>query len=311
VIEKVSVNGRITDAAGASVSPLDRGFLYGDSVYETIRTYAGRPFRLAAHLDRLRRSAAGLGIPHERAPVDVARNVLDTIAAAAGAEGAASAGARGGPADWAVRVILTRGAGGIGYDPAACGPPTLVVHVRPMPGLPDAFYREGVDVAIVPVARNAPAALDPAIKSSNLLNNYLAWEAGRRLGVYEPILLNAAGRIAEGASSNLFVARDGRLATPGPAAGLLVGITRAAVFDAARSAGLAVDEIDLLPADLTGADEAFLTSTLKGVLPIRRSDGWPIRDGRPGPLTRRLMEAFAALVQAETNSGAVPGESLR
>jgi branched-chain amino acid aminotransferase len=300
VIDTVSVNGRITGAAEASVSPLDRGFLYGDSVYETLRTYAGRPFRLEPHLDRLRRSAGALGIDPARTPVDIGRNVLDTIAAARGADG-------GTGAEGAIRVILTRGAGALGYDPATCGPPTLVVHVRPMPELPVSWYREGVDVAIVPVTRNAPAALDPAIKSSNLLNNYLAWEAGRRRGVYEAILLNTAGLVAEGASSNLFVARVGRLATPGLDTGILSGITRAAVLEAARAAGIAADETDLKPADLTGADEAFLTSTLKGVLPIRRCDGWPIREGRPGPLTRRLMEAFAALVQAETNSGTAPG----
>ncbi|HUD72855.1 MAG TPA: aminotransferase class IV [Dongiaceae bacterium] len=297
MIDKVSVNGRITGALEASVSPLDRGFLYGDSVYETLRTYAGRPFRLEPHLDRLRRSAAALGIEPGRAPVDIARNVLDTIAAGRGAAGV----------EWAIRVILTRGTGALGYDPGACGPPTLVVHVRPMPEIPPSWYREGVDVAIVPVTRNAPAALDPAIKSSNLLNNYLAWEAGRRRGVYEAILLNAAGRIAEGASSNLFVVREGRLATPGLDTGILAGITRAAVLEAARAAGIAADETDLMPAALTGAEEAFLTSTLKGVLPIRRCDGWPIREGRPGPVTRRLIEAYAALVQAETNSGAAPG----
>ena len=311
MIERVSVNGRITGASEARVSPLDRGFLYGDSVYETIRTYAGRPFRLGPHLDRLRRSAGALGIESARAPVDIAASVLATIAAAQDAASSGGGPGGGAPAEWAIRVILTRGSGGAGYDTSACGPPTLVVHVRPMPALPEGATREGVDVAIVPVTRNAPTALDPAIKSSNLLNNYLAWEAGRARGVFEAILLNAAGRIAEGASSNLFVARDGRLATPALSAGILSGITRAAVLEAANAAGVAVDETDLLPADLTSAEEAFLTSTLKGVLPIRRCDGWPIRDGRPGPLTRRLREAFADLVQAETNSGAAPGASIR
>ncbi|HKQ96642.1 MAG TPA: aminotransferase class IV, partial [Candidatus Polarisedimenticolia bacterium] len=213
--------------------------------------------------------------------------------------------------EWAVRVILSRGVGSVGYDPESCGPPTLVVHVRPMPVLPSSATREGVDVAVVPVTRNTPAALDPAIKSSNLLNNYLAWQAGHRRGVYEAILLNESGRIAEGASSNLFVVKEGRLATPGPEAGLLSGITRAAVLETARAARLDVRETDLLPADLTGADEAFLTSTLKGVLPIRRVDGWPIRDGRPGPVTRRVMQLFDELVQAETNSGAAPGDNRR
>jgi len=300
-MELVSVNGRITSAGEAAVSPLDRGFLYGDSVYETLRTYGGVPFRLGPHIERLRRSAGALGIPYERAAIDPGEAVTALLAAAA----------RDGDADRALRIILTRGAGGIGYDPAGCGPPTVVVNVRPMPELPAEWYREGVDVAVVPVTRNARSALDPAIKSSNLLNNYLAWEAGRRLRVFEPILLNPEGLLAEGATSNLFVARDGRLRTPDLGAGLLAGITRAAVLEAARGAGLDVEETDMRPGELRDADEAFLTSTLKGVLPIRRADGWPVREGRPGPLTRRVMEMFAALVQAETKAGGAPGSMRR
>jgi branched-chain amino acid aminotransferase len=300
-MELVSVNGRITPPGEAAVSPLDRGFLYGDSVYETLRTYGGVPFRLGPHIDRLRRSAEALGIPHERATVDPGEAVAALLAAAG----------RDDHPDRALRIILTRGVGGIGYDPAGCGPPTVVVHVRPMPELPAEWYREGVDVAVVPVTRNARSALDPAIKSSNLLNNYLAWEAGRRLRVFEPILLNPEGLLAEGATSNLFVVRDGRLRTPDLGAGLLAGITRAAVLEAARGGGLDVEETDLRPAALRDADEVFLTSTLKGVLPVRRADGWPVRDGRPGPLTRRVMEMFSALVQAETKAGGAPGSMRR
>jgi len=319
-MELVSVNGRITPPGEAAVSPLDRGFLYGDSVYETLRTYGRVPFRLGPHIDRLRRSAWALGIPHERAAVDPGVAVAALLEAADAAEsastGAAGAGkvpaaAPQGHPDRALRIILTRGVGGIGYDPADCGPPTVVVHVRPMPLLPAEWYREGVDVAVVPVTRNAISALDPAIKSSNLLNNYLAWEAGRRLRVFEPILLNPDGLLAEGATSNLFVVRDGRLRTPDLGAGLLAGITRAAVIESARGGGIEVDETNLRPEALRAADEAFLTSTLKGVLPIRRVDGWPVREGRPGRLTRRVMELFAALVQAETKAGGAPGSMRR
>jgi branched-chain amino acid aminotransferase len=307
-MDLVSVNGRITTAGEAAVSPLDRGFLYGDSVYETLRTYDAVPFRLGPHLDRLRRSAEALGIAHGRAVVDPGEAVTALLAAdrAAGDDAA-----REGHVERALRVILTRGVGGIGYDPAGCGPPTLVVHVRPLPALPVGSHREGVDIAIVPVTRNARSALDPAIKSSNLLNNYLAWEAGRRLGVFEPILLNEEGQITEGASSNLFLARDGRLRTPDLDTGVLAGITRAAVIEAARGGGLEVTEAPLVPSDLRDADEAFLTSTLKGVLPVRRADGWPVRDGRPGPLTRRVMDLFDALVQAETKAGSAPGSMRR
>ena len=296
--ERINVNGRITSPEDASVSPLDRGFLYGDSVYETIRTYGGRPFLLREHLERLRRSAGHLGIPHERAPIDVAAGIVETLASAGNAESA-------------VRVILSRGVGGIGYDTDACGPPTVVIHVRPCPEIPASWRREGIDVAIVDVTRNPSSAVDPAIKSSNLLNNLLAWQAGNRLRVFEPILPNARGRLTEGATSNLFLVRGSRLSTPTLESGLLRGITRDLVLELARADGVATAEEEVASEDLRGADEAFLTSTLKGILPIRRCDGWPIREGRPGPLTRRLMDLFEARVQVETKAGSAPGSILR
>ncbi len=296
--ETINVNGTITPAEAAVVSPLDRGFLFGDSVYETIRTYGGRPFLLREHLLRLRRSAERLEIPHERTVVDIDTEIHRTIAAA-------------GLPETAIRVVLTRGRGPLGYAPEDCGPPTLVVHGRPCPGIPEALLREGVDVAIVDVTRNARTSLDPAIKSSNLLNNFLAWRAAQRLGAYEPILLNAAERLTEGATSNLFVVRSERLLTPPLEDGLLEGITRGLVLGLAGGAGLGALEESLGPDDLRTADEAFLTSTLKGVLPIRRCDGWPIRHGRPGPITRRVMDLFHERVQVETKTGSAPGSILR
>ena len=299
MLERINVNGKVSVPAEAAISPLDRGFLYGDSVYEVVRTYGGRPFRLRAHLDRLRRSADRLGIPYDSAPVDIEQEILKTLAAA--------------PEDGesAIRAVLTRGVGPIGYDPEPAGPPTVVILLRPCPEIPAGWRREGVDVAVVPVTRNAPTALDPAIKSSNLLNNFLAWREAKRLGAYEPVLLNAAGRLAEGASSNVFLVRARRLLTPPPEAGILEGITRALALDLARGDGLEVSEEQLAPEDLRGADEAFLTSTLKGILPIRRCDGWPIHDGRPGPVTRRLVALFDAAVQEETKTGSEPGAILR
>jgi len=302
VSERVNVNGALGGPEEAVISPLDRGFLLGDSVYETIRTYGGRAFLLREHLDRLGRSAAALDIDAAAAPVDIEREILRTLEAAANPESA-------------LRVVLSRGRGPLGYDPAGCGPPTLVIHVRACPAIPDAWRHEGVDVAIVPVTRNAPAALDPAIKSSNLLNNFLAWREARRLGAYEPILPNGSGRLAEGASSNLFIVRDGRLRTPALDDGLLPGITRDVVLGLARLERLDAGEASLLPDDLRRADEAFLTSTLKGVLPIRRCDGWPIHAGRPGPLTRRLMALFEEMtrnpIQTGTKTGGDPASSRR
>jgi branched-chain amino acid aminotransferase len=294
VSERINVDGVLGTPESAAVSPLDRGFLFGDSVYETIRTYGGRPFLLREHLLRLRRSAERLEIPYERAPVDIEREIQRTIAEA-------------GSTETAIRVVLTRGRGPLGYDPEACGPPTVVIHARPCPEIPAAYLREGVDVAIVDVTRNSRTSLDPAIKSSNLLNNFLAWRAARRLGAYEPILLNASERLTEGASSNLFVVRSERLVTPPPEDGLLEGITRGLVLELAKVDGLDASEQSLVADDLRAADEAFLTSTLKGILPIRRCDGWPIRHGRPGPITRRVMAVFDARVQAEANTGSAPG----
>lgn len=296
--ERINVNGRLSGPAQAAISPLDRGFLFGDSVYETIRTYGGRPFRLGAHLDRLCRSADRLGIPLDAAPVDIEREIGRTLAEAENAESA-------------IRVIVSRGVGPIGYDPDPAGPPTVVIHVRPVPEIPPSWRREGVDVAIVPVMRNAAGALDPAIKSGNLLNNFLAWREARRLGAYEPILLNAQGRLTEGASSNIFLVRSGRLLTPPPEEGILEGITRALILDLARREGLEASEEPLGPGDLRAADEAFLTSTLKGILPVRRCDGWPVHDGRPGPITRYLVELFESLAQDETKAGSAPGSSRR
>jgi branched-chain amino acid aminotransferase len=298
VSERISVNGTLTPPEQAAVSPLDRGFLYGDSVYETLRTYGGRPFRLAQHLERLRRSAGALDIAYDRAPVDVGREIERTIDSAANPESA-------------VRVILSRGAGPIGYDPAPCGPPTVVIHARPCPPIPESWRREGIDVAIVRVTRNAATSLDPAIKCSNLLNNFLAWREAHRLGAYEPILLNLQEHLTEGASSNVFLVRGGRLLTPLLEDGLLDGITRRTVLELARREGLPAAEESLRPDDLRRADEAFITSTLKGVLPVRRCDGWPVRDGRPGPVTRRLMAEYEALAQEETKAGSAPGSILR
>ena len=296
--ERINVNGSISLPAEAAVSPLDRGFLYGDSVYETIRTYGETPFRLGAHLDRLRRSAERVGIPYERAPVPIETEFFRTLQAA-------------GHGDAAIRIILSRGIGPVSYETAEVGAPTCVIHVRPFPRPLPRHINEGVDVAIVGVVRNSIYALDPAIKSSNLLNNFMAWAEARRLRADEPILLNGSGQVAEGASSNVFLVKEGRLLTPPLEAGILQGITRDLVLDLARRAGIDAGEEPLRPEDLRAADEAFITSTLRGILPVRRCDGWPIREGRPGPMTIRLMGMYDKLAQEETNAGSEPGASRK
>lgn len=296
--ELINVNGRITPTAQAAVSPLDRGFLYGDSVYETIRTYGETPFRLDAHLDRLRRSAERVGIPYERTPVRIEDEVSRTLRDAGGG-------------DAAIRIILSRGVGPVNYDTSEVGDPTCVIHVRPFPHPPARHLSEGIDVAVVGVVRNSVYALDPAIKSSNLLNNFMAWAEARRLRADEPILLNGAGQITEGASSNVFLVKEQRLLTPPLEAGILQGITRDLVLDLARRAAIEAAEQPLRPEDLRHADEVFITSTLRGILPVKRCDGWPIREGRPGPLTLRLMAMYEEQAQSETNAGSAPGDRVR
>ncbi len=298
VSERINVNGVITPADRAVISPLDRGFIYGDGVYETVRAHGGIPFRLRPHLDRLRRSAERLTIPIDRLTVDIETEVLRTLGEAAIAEAA-------------IRIVMTRGVGPICYDPVSAGPPTTVIYVRPAPEISGDQIREGVDVVIVSVTRNAPVALDPAIKSCNLINNLLAWMEADSQRAFEPILLNTDGHLAEGASSNVFVVREGHLATPPLEDGLLRGITRDIVLDLARREGVPTSEKSLDPDDLRKADEAFITSTLKGILPVRRCDGWPVHDGRPGEVTLRLLRALQTLVQEETKAGSRPGTIRR
>jgi branched-chain amino acid aminotransferase len=275
---KVWIDGRIVDAAEAKVEVFDRGFLYGDSVYEVLRTFGGRPFALDEHLDRLADSARRvlMAMP-ERAHVEAA--VAETARATA-------------EPDVYLRIVVTRGSGPIGLDPALADAPRLIVMALPLK-LPDAaHYRDGVEVALVGARRNAPGSLDPMVKSGNYLNSVLAIAEARRKHAYEAIMCDTVGRIAEGSSSNLFLVRGGRVETPALSVGLLEGITRRHVMRIAGRIGLPIDEVGLWPNDLYGADEAFLTSSVRGILPVVRADGNAIADGKPGAATRRLMAAY-------------------
>ena len=274
-----SVNGNVVPAEEARVSVLDNGFTFGDAVYETLRTYAGRPFHLDRHLQRLRASAARLGFAAPFGDEVFARR-LDELLARAGNE------------ESYIRIILTRGEGDISYRFDRVQGPTLVMVVKPFEPPPERDYAEGIPVVIASVRRNHPRALDPAIKSNNLLNNILAVREGQARGAVETILLNDLGEVAEGASSNVFVVKGGRAATPPLAAGILSGITRRLVLDLCREAGVPAGEETLLVADLFAADEVFITSTTKEAAPVRTIDGKPVGSGRPGPVHRRILQAY-------------------
>jgi len=288
----VFVNGKITTEADATVPVFDHGFLYGEGVYEVCRTYHGQPFLLDRHLTRLRASAGLIALP---VPYD------DTIFLDRIAETMEAAGLlpwKPGAQDAYVRLLLTRGVGELTYDPAACKTPTLVIIARPHVAPAAAVYEEGVNVAIVPIQRNAPEALNPLIKSNNLLNNALAMQRALSQGGFEAVMRNHLGELAECSQSNLFVVRDGQVLTPPLRAGLLAGITRQLVLEICRTERIPFEERSLHDEELFGADEAFLTSSTREIVPIVRVDGKPIGTGRPGPLTARLREAFRARVDA-------------
>jgi len=274
-----SINGHIVPAEEARVSVLDNGFTFGDSVYETLRTYGGRPFALDRHLRRLRTSAARIAVSIQEAdPVLAAR--LDALLARAG-----------NPESY-IRMIVTRGVGDISYHFDRVQGPTIVFVVKPYEPLAARDHEEGVAVSVVSVRRNHKDALDPAIKSCNLLNNILAVREAQSRGAIEAIMLNAAGDVAEGASSNVFVVQGGLLSTPPLEAGILAGITREVILELLPTLSLEGREERLTLPGFLGADEAFLTSTLKEAAPIRSVDGKPLGAGRPGPVTQRIQAAF-------------------
>jgi branched-chain amino acid aminotransferase len=275
---RIYVNGSISDRDGAVISVFDRGFLYGDSVYEVLRTSGGRPVDLDRHLERLGRSAAAIELIPPDQP-EIRRALAETLAAA------------GNPEAYA-RIIVTRGGGAISLDIAAAERPGLLVIVSPL-ALPAAeHYEKGVHVAIVGVERTSRRAVDPAVKSGNYLNNIMALAEARRSGAYEAIMCGPDGRVAEGSTSNLFVVRGGQLITPALLTGILPGITRMRVIEIAAADGLTASEGDLYPDDVRRAAEVFVTSSVRGVLPATRVDDTTIGDGTPGPITVRLMELY-------------------
>lgn len=290
------VHGRVCLPDDARISVFDRGFLYGDSVYETIGTVSGRLFALTEHLTRLERSAQRIGL---RSPErdQIVRAIVATVQAAGNAESR-------------VRVMLTRGAGatpGRGdLDPASADDTELVVIAVPLVPPTPQMYEEGVSVAVVSMHRNSPRALDPAVKSGNYLTNVLAVGEARRAGAYEAILCAADGSIAEGASSNVFLVQAGRVRTPALDVGLLDGITRSKVLELCAAHAIPLEEGRVTPNELRDADEAFITSATRGVLPVTRVDGRPVGSGTPGPTTRRLGALYAELTRAAGPTNELP-----
>ena len=276
----VYVNGRISDERDAVVSVFDHGFLYGEGVYETLRTYNRQLFLFDRHARRLRRSAGMIALSLPFTDDDLLQAITETMG---------RADLRG---EAYVRVLVTRGVGELTYDPKATPSHTLAIIVKPQVDPPESAYRDGVAVAIVDIIRNHPGSVNPMIKSNNLMNNALAMQEALRRGAFEGVMRNYRGELTECTTANLFVVKGGSVLTPPLDAGILPGITREFIFEIGHAARLDVREAVLRDQDLYGADEAFLTSTTREAVPIVAVDGRAIGTGKPGPVTLKLLDEF-------------------
>ncbi len=288
----VNVNGKVSDQEHAVVSVFDHGFLYGEGVYETLRTYNGQAFLFDRHMRRLRNSAEMLALKVPMSDAQIDDRFRGTV------EAAGLGGSTGKEAY--IRILVTRGIGELTYDPAACPTPSVVVIVKPNVDPPKEAFERGVKVCLVGIVRNHPGTVNPMIKSNNLLNNALAMQEAFRRGGFEGVMRNFRGELAECTQSNFFIVKNGTALTPPIDAGLLPGITREFLFEVGAALGIPVREQVLKDPDLFDADEAFLTSTTRELVPIVAVDDRTIGLGAPGPITRALLEGFRKQAHALT-----------
>jgi branched-chain amino acid aminotransferase len=281
---QIYVDGEFFDQANAKVSVFDHGLLYGDGIFEGIRFYNGRVFRMEEHMERLWESARSicLDIPLSRQEMDEA--LLETIR-------------QNDLRDGYVRLIVTRGVGNLGLNPAQCKQPSVIIIATTIALYPEALYKRGLTVVTVPTRRMGAATLNPAIKSLNYLNNVLARIEANLADADEALMLNDAGNIAECTADNVFVVKRGQIMTPPITAGALRGITRSVVFDIAAELGIKISEPELTRHDLYIADEAFLTGTAAEVIPMIKVDGRTIGNGKPGEITNRTIARFRELTR--------------
>ena len=286
----VYVNGKIARAEDASIPVYDHGFVYGEGVYETLRTYNRVPFLYDRHVRRLRASAGYLHLDVPFSDDELASWIGDTMAAAGDMQEAY------------IRVLLTRGVGELTYDVRATPLPSLVIIVKPVEEPPARVFSDGISVALVPILRNHPGSVNPIIKSNNLLNNALAMQEAIRRGAEEGLMCNYRGELSECSQANFFIVRGGVALTPGTDAGLLEGLTRSFLFDVGEDVGVPVRYETLFPKDLETADEAFITSTTRELSPVTRIDDRVVGSGKPGPVTLKLLEGYRKRANAMTRA---------
>ena len=281
---RIYINGKLFDKADAKISVYDHGFLYGDGVFEGIRIYEGKVFRLREHIDRLYESARAIFLEIPIGREQMTEAVLSTVAANQKKNGY-------------IRLVVSRGAGYLGLDPRKTTDPHVIVIVDDISMYPPELYENGMEIITASTIRNHPNALNARIKSLNYLNNIMAKVEAGRAGVMEALMLNHQGEVAEATGDNVFVVKRGVLKPPPPEAGILEGITRTAVLELARAANVPAQETALTRHDVYTADECFLTGTAAEVIPVIKCDGRAIGTGKPGPITRQLRERFVQLTR--------------
>jgi branched-chain amino acid aminotransferase len=281
---KVYINGKFFDKPDAKISVFDHCLLYGDGVFEGIRVYGGKVFRLKEHVDRLYESARAIKLEIPIPKEQMIEAILNTVKTNNKENGY-------------IRPVVTRGSGYLGLDPRKTTDPQVIIIVDDISMYPPELYENGMELATVSTIRNHPNALNPRIKSCNYLNNILAKMEGAQAGCVEALMLNHKGEVAECSGDNIFVVKRGVLKTPGTDAGILDGITRNAIIELAKAAGITVQELALTRHDIYAADECFLTGTAAEVIPVVKCDGRQIGPGKPGPVTRQLRERFMQLTK--------------
>lgn len=282
----IYLDGEYVPQEKAAVSVFDHGLLYGDGVFEGIRAYHGRVFKLKEHLQRLYESAKSIMLSIPLSQEEMQQVVLETCR-------------RNNIRDGYIRLVVTRGKGDLGLDPRKCPRPTVFCIADSIQLYPPEFYEKGLEVITVPTRRNVPEALSPRIKSLNYLNNVLAKIEAGLIGVQEAIMLTHDGFVAEATGDNIFIVKEGTLITPPPHLGILKGITRDTVMELARAKGITVLERVFTRHDVFTADECFLTGTAAEIIPVVKVDGRIIGEGRPGPVTWDLIRAFRELTRVD------------
>ncbi len=278
----VYVDGKLVPKEEAKISVFDHGYLYGDGIFEGIRVYDGNAFRLVEHIDRLYESAKTIALEIPLSPDELTQLTLDTVAA-------------NGMRNCYVRLVISRGRGDLGIDPDNCKRATVVIIVDTIKLYPQDFYEKGISLITASIRRIPAQCLDPRIKSLNYLNNILAKIEAKRVGAPEAVMLNHNGRVAECTADNIFIVKKGRVATPELMEGALGGITRRAVMELARQAGLQVKTTMMGLHDLYNADECFLTGTAAEIVPVVSIDSRTVGSGKPGAVTLDLLRRYREL----------------